>query len=103
MFFFLFKIHSDLQPFVDLDRHRPGTPFDLTSAPVVLHTQKAKEENKIEEKSEENECLADLVRAAEAEKCDFGTVSYNSIFIIYFFILHLLLYIYYIINITFFL
>ncbi|XP_069975786.1 all trans-polyprenyl-diphosphate synthase PDSS2 [Penaeus vannamei] len=32
--------YSDLQPFTDLYRHPPGTSFDLTSAPVILHLQK---------------------------------------------------------------
>ncbi|MCL4120390.1 UNVERIFIED_CONTAM: hypothetical protein GTU68_048733 [Idotea baltica] len=38
------QVHSELQPFVDLPRHPPGTPFDLTSAPVVLQIENAKDE-----------------------------------------------------------
>lgn len=34
------QAYSDLQPFTDLYRYPPGTAFDLTSAPVVLHLQR---------------------------------------------------------------
>jgi len=33
------QAHADLQPFLDLYRCPPGTQFDLTSAPVLLHCQ----------------------------------------------------------------
>lgn len=31
------QAYTDLQPFLDLYRYPPGTPFDLTSSPVIMH------------------------------------------------------------------
>ncbi|XP_066989393.1 all trans-polyprenyl-diphosphate synthase PDSS2 isoform X1 [Macrobrachium rosenbergii] len=31
------QAYTDLQPFLDFYRHPPGSPFDLTSSPVVMH------------------------------------------------------------------
>ncbi|KAK7040807.1 Decaprenyl-diphosphate synthase subunit 2, partial [Halocaridina rubra] len=31
------QAYTDLQPFMDLYRYPPGTPFDLTSSPVIMH------------------------------------------------------------------
>uniref|UniRef100_T1IQY2 Decaprenyl-diphosphate synthase subunit 2 n=1 Tax=Strigamia maritima TaxID=126957 RepID=T1IQY2_STRMM len=31
------QVHSELQPFTDIQKHPPGMPFDLTSVPVLTH------------------------------------------------------------------
>uniref|UniRef100_T1IZC4 Decaprenyl-diphosphate synthase subunit 2 n=1 Tax=Strigamia maritima TaxID=126957 RepID=T1IZC4_STRMM len=31
------QVHSELQPFTDVQKHPPGMPFDLTSLPVLTH------------------------------------------------------------------
>lgn len=60
----LLQSYSDLQPFTDLYRHPPGTAFDLTSAPVILHLQK-------------DLSLLEVVEAAGdcMDNCDYKIVS----------------------------
>ena len=31
------QAYTDLQPFIDLYRYPPGSSFDLTSSPVIMH------------------------------------------------------------------
>lgn len=33
------QVQADLQPFIHLNQYPPGTPFSLTSAPIILHLQ----------------------------------------------------------------
>ena len=60
----ILQAYSDLQPFTDLYRHPPGTPFDLTSAPVIMQLQR------------DPEPIMDLVKQAKdnMDNCDYKKV-----------------------------
>ncbi|KAL7633840.1 UNVERIFIED_CONTAM: hypothetical protein RMT77_015796 [Armadillidium vulgare] len=66
---FAWQVHSELQPFLDPYSHPPGTPFDLTSAPVVLHFTK-------ERQNESVKAIMDIVNssAESIENCDFEQI-----------------------------
>lgn len=74
------QVHSDLQPFIDLYRHPPGTPFDLTSAPVVLHLEELRKDTCPENSSR---IILDYIKNPPTcvESCDFEMVRTGDFFL----------------------